>query len=263
MLVGVITGTGMDQLPGLQEATADRLSTPFGEVAVTRGRLAGTEVVHCSRHGPGHRRLSNHVPHRAHALALRELAPGAVIGVSACGSLDSGLSPGSLVVFDDLYFPGNRLADGSLATLHTASGRPERGHWIFERPYAAGVRTALLQAGEALDAPVRDGGTYGHVDGPRYNTRTEIDALARLGVVAVSQTGGPETVLLGEAELAYALVGYVTDHATGVSRAPTPEEAVRRHVAAKEEVVAELLAGAVRRLAGADPQPPGFVYRYE
>ena len=63
---------------------------------------------------------------------------------------------------------------------------------------------------------MRDGGCYGHVDGPRFNTRTEIRTLAAAGVTAVSQTGGPETVLSGEAEIPYALVGYATDYANGV-----------------------------------------------
>ena len=69
---------------------------------------------------------------------------------------------------------------------------------------------------------MRDGGCYGHVDGPRFNTRAEIRALAQAGVVAVSQTAGPETVLAGEAGIPYALIGFVTDYANGVHAEATP-----------------------------------------
>ena len=71
---------------------------------------------------------------------------------------------------------------------------------------------------------IRDGGCYGHVDGPRFNTEAEIRGLAAAGVTAVSQTAGPETVLAGEAELPFALLGYATDYANGVQPEPTPVE---------------------------------------
>ena len=65
---------------------------------------------------------------------------------------------GSLVVFDDLHFLTNRLADGSLCTFYDEPGDPRRGHWIFEDPFSAGVRAALLEAAIAAGAPARDGG---------------------------------------------------------------------------------------------------------
>ena len=75
---------------------------------------------------------------------------------------------------------------------------------------------------------MRDGGCYGHVDGPRFNTRAEIRGLAAAGVTAVSQTAGPETVLCGEAELPYALLGFLTDYANGVKDEATPVETLVR-----------------------------------
>ena len=81
----------------------------------------------------------------------------------------------------------------------------------------------MLSACGELGLAVRDGGTYGHVDGPRFNTPTEIAQLAGCRVVAVSQTGGPETVLCGELELPYALIGFATDYANEVQPGkPTP-----------------------------------------
>ena len=90
-------------------------------------------------------RLSNHVTHRANVTALKELGADAVIAVTVCGAVDPSLPLGSLVVFDDLHFLANRLADGSLCTLYDTPGDPRRGHWIFEDPFAPGVRAALLE----------------------------------------------------------------------------------------------------------------------
>ena len=80
--------------------------------------------------------------------------------------------------------------------------------------------------------PIRDGGVYGHVDGPRFNTRAEIRGLAACGVTHVSQTGGPEAVLCGEAELPYALLGYATDYANGVTDEATPVQTLLDMMAA-------------------------------
>jgi len=263
MRVGIITGTGTYVPPGQAGETREPFTTRFGEALVTRGSLGGVEVLHVSRHGEQHHRLSNHVTHRANITALKELGAEAVIGVTVCGAVDPSLPLGSLVVFDDLHFLGNRLADGSLCTLYDAPGDPRRGHWIFEDPFTPGVRAALLEACAAEGAPARDGGCYGHVDGPRFNTRAEIRSLALAGVTAVSQTAGPETVLCGESELPYALLGYATDYANGVMAQPTPIEELLRLIAASSEVFATVLASAVPRLAGRDLRPPGVVYRFE
>ena len=153
-----------------------------------------------------------------------------MLAVTVCGSLDPELELGSLIVFDDLHFLANRLGDGALCTLYDEPGMKGRGHWIFERPFSDGLRAALLAGAREAARPVRDGGCYGHVDGPRFNTRTEIRMLQACGVTAVSQTAGPETVLCGEAELPYALIGYATDYANGVATEPTPvQEFVRPH----------------------------------
>jgi 5'-methylthioadenosine phosphorylase len=263
MRVGIITGTGTYVLPGHDGGAPEPFSTSYGEALVTRARVEAVEVLHVSRHGEGHRRLSNHVTHRANVAALKELGAEAVIAVTVCGAVDPSLPLGSLIVFDDLHFLGNRLADGTLCTLHDRPGDPRRGHWIFEDPFAPGVRAALLDACAAAGVPARDGGCYGHVDGPRFNTRAEIRSLALAGVTAVSQTAGPETVLCGESELPYALLGYATDYANGVMEEATPVEELLRLIAASREVFATVLAATVPRLAGRDVPPPGVVYRFE
>jgi purine nucleoside phosphorylase len=221
------------------------------------------EVLHISRHGPGHARLSNHVAHRANVWALKEAGADCVVGVTVCGAVDPTVPLGSLVVFDDLHFLANRLADGSLCTFHDTAGARGRGHWILEGPFSDGVRRALLDACVAAGVPARDGGCYGHVDGPRFNTRAEIRSLSQAGVTAVSQTAGPETVLCGELELPYGLLGYATDYANGAAERPTPVDELVRLIGASTDTFAAVLEAALPRLAeGEPPRPPGVMYRF-
>jgi 5'-methylthioadenosine phosphorylase len=259
--VGLITGTGLYRLEALEDARVEAVATAHGKVDVSLGRIAGQAVAHVPRHGAGHARLSHQTTPRATVAALAELGACAVVATTVCGAVDPTLELGSLVVFDDLHFPGNRMADGSLCTLFTSPDREDRGHWIFSTPFAEGVRWPLLEAAAATGTPARDGGVYGHVDGPRFNTVTEIRALANAGVSAVSQTAGPEVVLAGEARLPFALVGYVTDHANGVVDPPTPPETLERLFRASGEVFQDLLARAVPALGAEPPAPAGMVFR--
>ena len=230
MKVGVLTGTGTYALAE-DGGGPEIVSTRWGDALVARALRGEVEVLHVSRHEEGHQRLSNHIRHRANIAALSELGADCVLAVTVCGAVDRSLPLGSLVVFDDLHFLSNRLSDGELCTFYDAPGDRLRGHWIYDDPFSAGLRRVLLDACIDAGMPARDGGVYGHVDGPRFNTRAEIRSLALAGVAAVSQTAGPETVLCGEAELPYALLGYATDYANGVAEEPT-----HRHGASRAEV---------------------------
>ncbi|MFP3989735.1 MTAP family purine nucleoside phosphorylase [Streptomyces sp. E11-3] len=260
MRVGVITGSGSYDWPHLEGRVQRTIATEYGEVAVTEGRLKGVDVVQLSRHGAGHRRLSNQVDHKANLAALRAAQVDAVVALTVCGTVDPDIAPGSLIVFDDLHFPANRLPDGSPCTWYDQPGQRGRGHWIFDRPFSEPLRQALLTASVQLDTPVVESGVYGHVDGPRFNTRTEIAALRQVGVTAVSQTAGPEVVLAGEAELPLALVGFVTDYANGVAPEPEPVDALLERMAASRQIFADLAAHALPGLG--EVGPAGFVYRF-
>ena len=262
MRVGVLTGTGTYALDE-SGAAPERVPTPYGDALVTRGESEGVEILHISRHEEGHKRLSNQVAHRANVAALKELGADAVLAVTVCGAVDLTVPLGSLIVFDDLHFLTNRLADGSLCTFHDTPAVAGRGHWIFESPFAHALRTALLEACVEAGVPARDGGCYGHVDGPRFNTRAEIRSLAAAGVTAVSQTAGPETVLCGEAELPYALLGYATDYANGVSEEATPVEELLRLIGASKDVFRSVLGHALPKVAAAEISPPGVMYRFD
>jgi purine nucleoside phosphorylase len=264
MPIAIITGSGTHALPGFDADESVALQTPFGPTAITRGRFAGVDALHVSRHGAGHVRLSNQVTHRANVWGLNELGATAVIACTACGAIDPALEPGSLVVFDDLHFASNRLPDGALCTFFTEPGDPCRGHWILAGgPFSGEVREALLGGASQAGVSVRNGGAYGHVDGPRFNTPSEIAQLAACGVVAVSQTAGPETVLCGELELPLGLIGFVTDYANEVRPgATTPVAEMIELMGRSTQVFADVLEGAVVRLTAARPAAAGTVYRF-
>jgi purine nucleoside phosphorylase len=265
MRIAIITGSATHSLPGFEQGEPESVDTPFGQTSVTPGRFAGVDALHVSRHGPGHVRVSNQVTHRANIWALEQLGATAVIGCTACGAVDSTLELGSLVVFDDLHFASNRLPDGSLCTFFTEPGDPARGHWILHGgPFSEGVRQALLAGAAQAGHCARDGGAYGHVDGPRFNTPTEIAQLAACGVAAVSQTAGPETVLCGELELPFGLIGFVTDYANEVVLGePTPVAKLIELMGASAEIFADVLQIAVGRLASGGAVAAGTVYRFQ
>jgi 5'-methylthioadenosine phosphorylase len=264
MRIGIITGSGTYSLPDLDAQAPEAVETPFGAARVSAGRFGGVEVLHIARHGDGHQRLSSQVTHRANISALRDRGAQAILAVTVCGALEPDLDLGTLIVFDDLHFLANRLPDGSVCTLHAEPGAPGRGHWIFDRPFAEPLRRALLEGAREAGHAVRDGGCYGHVDGPRFNTRTEIRSLMQAGVTAVSQTAGPETVLAGEAKIPYALLGYATDYANGVKpEDPTPVAELVRLIGASTQTFARTLGAALARIDGAELEPVGTHFSWD
>ncbi|MGE4427786.1 MAG: MTAP family purine nucleoside phosphorylase [Solirubrobacteraceae bacterium] len=257
MRIGIVTGSGTYRLPGLEDADARTVTTSDGDVPVSIGAVDGTEIVHLARHRDGHELVSHQVTHRANVLALQELGVDVVLAVTVCGGCDPDQPLGGLVVFDDLHFLANRLPDGSPCTLHDTPGAPGRGHWVFDGPFSPVLRRALLEGAADAGLPVADGGCYGHVDGPRFNTRAEIRTLRQAGVVAVSQTAGPETVLCGEAGIPYALLGFPTDYANGVAAVPTPSATLVANIALSTERFGAVLRHAIPRVAIARPEPVG------
>jgi len=266
MPIGIISGSGMYSLRGVQESETTTVPTPYGEVLVASVSVGGEQLLHIARHGAGHALLSSAVNHRANVWALKQLGATSAIGLTACGGVDPDLELGSLLIFDDLHFISNRLPDGSLCTFFSEPGQPRRGHWVLHGgPYSEALRATLADAALASGHSFQAGGTYGHVDGPRFNTPSEIAQLAACGVAAVSQTGGPETVLCGELELPFALVGFVTDHANGVLPGePTPVATLAELITRAPVAFTDLLEHAVPRIVSLQPPPApaGTMFRF-
>jgi purine nucleoside phosphorylase len=263
MRIGIITGSGTYALPDFEDARPVEVETEFGPATVTEGRFGGVDALHISRHQPGHPRLSHQVTHQANIAALRDRGAEAILAVTVCGAVDKTVPLGSLIVFDDLHFLANRLPDGSICTLHTEPGRPGRAHWVFDTPFSPALRGALLAGAREAGLEVRDGGCYGHVDGPRFNTKAEIRSLAAAGVTAVSQTAGPETVLAGEAEIPFALLGYATDYANGVEEVVAPVEQLVALLERSPAAFAETLRRALPKVAAPDLTPVGSHFRFD
>ncbi|MDF1542818.1 MAG: MTAP family purine nucleoside phosphorylase [Anaerosomatales bacterium] len=258
--IGLIGGTAAEfEAEWLEDLSID---TPWGPVTMHRGRMAEVEVLFVRRHGAGHTRLSSQVLHRENVWALKEAGCSAIIGTTVCGVVDGEVELGTAIVFDDLFFPDNRLPDGSPCTVYDTPGDERRGHFIFGSPFSSTLRGALLDAATDAGVAALARGVYAYMLGPRFNTRTEIAWLRSLGVTAVSQTAGPEAVLAGELEVPYALVGFGVDYANGVKAEPTPVDVLDANIAASRRVFGQIVPGALRRL-GEHPFDTGFVYRFE
>ena len=253
-MLAFITGSGLYEH---KELDTQIMHTPHGDVSVLRGARNGREVLMLPRHGEGHRALPNHLNPRAHLAALRELGATAVISCSVCGLLDPDLALGEPLLAGDVYFPDNRLPDGGICSMFHREGDPERGHLLA----ANLVNAPLAEAIRAQITPAPADAVYGHVNGPRFNTVTEIRALRRAGVDMISQTCGPEAVLANELELPYALLAFGVDYANGVQDVPTPVDTLTRNLTAAQTTFLDMIETLHEPEGGFPFQ--NFVYRFE
>jgi 5'-methylthioadenosine phosphorylase len=259
--VGVITGSGVYELPG--ESETHVIENAFGEAKVAVSRVGSWTVGSISRHQSGHRHLPHTIPHRANLTALKQLGARAVLATTAVGAVDASVPLGRPILFDDLFFPANVLPNGEACTIFTSPGDPERGHLIWTEPFAPRLRRKLELAAGELGLEVASSGIYAHTSGPRFETRAEIRWLGAAGVMAVSQTCGPEIVLAGELEVPYGLVGYPVNYATGVAEHETSEE-LGRLLARSSEVLPRLVLRATEMLGEEDLVfDHGYVYRVD
>jgi len=211
-MYAIIGGSGLARLSALVDARRQVMRTPYGEPsgALTFGKLAGAEVVFLARHGYGHTLAPHEINYRANLWALRELQVGAVLAVATVGGIRTDLGPGTLVVPDQII----DYTWGRKNTFYEGSEMPVK-HVDFTQPYSAEVRLRLLGAARQVGEKVIDGGVYACVQGPRLETAAEIERIARDGGDMVGMTGMPEAALAREAELAYATLGVVVNHAAG------------------------------------------------
>jgi 5'-methylthioadenosine phosphorylase len=262
--IGVIGGTGARL--ALDSTRPISGETPYGRFEALVGSLPGRpdlEIVFVSRHGAGHALLSSSVRHRANLWGLKESGVAGVVGTTVCGILDPATPLGRPIVFDDLYFPDNRLPEGGPCTFFDEPGRPGRGHLILSSPFSPSLRAAALRAATGCGREAFDGGTYAYALGPRFNSRAEIAQLRAAGAVAVSQTAGPEAVLAGELELPYCLVGYGTDYANGVRPDPTSIEELEANLGRSGPVLEAIVTGTALGWSPEAGFDTGLVYRFD
>jgi 5'-methylthioadenosine phosphorylase len=188
------------------------MRTPYGEPsgALTFGRFADADVVFLARHGYGHTLAPHEINYRANLWALRELKVEGVVSVTTVGGIRADLGPGTLVLPDQII----DYTHSRKSTYFEGFEMPVI-HVDFTEPYTPALRARLLAAAQSCGEPVVDGGVYACTQGPRLETAAEIERIARDGGDMVGMTGMPEAGLAREAELAYATLAVVVNHAAG------------------------------------------------
>jgi 5'-methylthioadenosine phosphorylase len=206
-VVGVIGGSGLYDMDGLEEVREVALSTPFGAPsdAYVTGVLDGVSMVFLPRHGRGHRINPSEINSRANLWGMKKLGVSRIFSVSAVGSMREDIEPGHFVLIDqfidrtrhrpDTFFEGGCVA-----------------HVMFADPICEELRQILLKAANGIGVRVHDGGTYVNMEGPQFSTRAESKLYRTWGVDVIGMTNLQEARLAREAEISYATIAMATDY---------------------------------------------------
>jgi len=207
--IGFIGGTGVYKMDGLEEMRVIKIRTPFGPPSLLNvGKLDGHDVAFIARHGEGHRLIPTEVPYKANIYALKKLGVKYLFAVSACGGLKEETAPGNLVVID-------QFIDRTMKRDATFFGRGVVGHAQFADPICTPFRELIKKccAKACPDAKVHPTGTYVCMEGPAFSTKAEsLMHKNCFGADIIGMTALTEAKLAREAEIAYGVVGLVTDY---------------------------------------------------
>jgi 5'-methylthioadenosine phosphorylase len=206
-VLGIVGGSGIYDLPGIEDVREARLSTPWGEPsdALRVGRAGGTDVVFLPRHGRGHRLPPSEINYRANVDALKQLGVTDLVSFSACGSYREELSPGTFVLVDN-------FVDRTVRRESSFFGTGCVAHVSFAHPVGPALQGLVARAAEDEGIPVRRGGTAVCMEGPQFSTLAESLTYRQLGYDVIHMTSMPEAKLAREAEITYACVAMVTDY---------------------------------------------------
>jgi len=204
-MIGVIGGSGLYEIDGLEGASWVRVKSPWGKPSdeVLVGRLDGVPMAFLPRHGRGHRLSPTDVPYRANIDALKRLGCTDLISVSACGSLREDYAPGDFVIVD-------QFIDRTFARDKSFFGAGCVAHVSMAQPTCPRLGAACAQAESGVR--VHRGGTYLAMEGPQFSTLAESRLYRDWGADVIGMTNMPEAKLAREAELCYASVAMVTDY---------------------------------------------------
>ena len=211
-MIAVIGGSGLTQLANLEITRRQIVRTPYGEPSgpITFGHIGKHEVVFLARHGYGHTLAPHEVNYRANLWAIRAQEVTRVIAVCTVGGIAPNLGAGTIVIPDQII----DYTWGRPSTIFEGAEQPVT-HVDFTYPYSEQVRQLALASARAAGVPVVDGGTYAAVQGPRLETKAEIDRYERDGATLVGMTGMPEAALARELGLEYAHIAVVVNPAAG------------------------------------------------
>lgn len=207
LTIGVLGGSGLYEIEGLEGLEELTLSTPFGEPsdAFMRGELDGVTMVFLPRHGRGHRISPSEINYRANIWGMKQLGVSSILSLSAVGSMREDIAPGDFVIIDQFidrtrHRPDTFFENGVVA------------HVMFADPVCPDLRQVLLQAGRDIDVKLHDGGTYLNMEGPQFSTRAESRTYRTWDVDVIGMTNLQEARLAREAEMCYATVAMATDY---------------------------------------------------
>lgn len=205
-VLGIIGGSGLYDLPGLENAREERIASPWGEPSAPLriGEIAGLPVVFLSRHDKGHRLSPSDINYRANIDCLKRAGVTDLVSLSACGSFKEELPPGTFVLVD-------QFVDRTFARASSFFGKGCVAHVSMAHPVSPRLRIHLAAAAQAVGIPVVRDGTYVCIEGPQFSTLAESLTYRQLGYSVIGMTNMPEAKLAREAEICYATVAMVTD----------------------------------------------------
>ncbi len=205
-VIGIIGGSGVYDLPGLQDLREETVTTPWGAPsdALRFGRIGERAVVFLPRHGRGHRLSPSGINYRANIAAMKQAGVTDLVSVSACGSYRAELYPGLFVLVD-------QFVDRTFARETSFFGNGLVAHVSMAHPTAPLLVARIADAATAEDIAFRKGGTYLCIEGPAFSSYAESLTYKGLDYDVVGMTAMPEAKLAREAEISYATVAMVTD----------------------------------------------------
>jgi 5'-methylthioadenosine phosphorylase len=205
-VLGIIGGSGIYDLPGLQDARDEVIASPWGEPSgpVRRGTLDGLPVAFLPRHGKGHVLSPSDINYRANIDVLKRAGVTDLVSLSACGSFKDELPPGSFVLVD-------QFVDRTHKRESSFFGKGCVAHVSMAHPVSPLLRGHLAAAAKAEAIAASQGGTYVCIEGPQFSSYAESMSYRNLGYAVIGMTNMPEAKLAREAEICYASVAMVTD----------------------------------------------------
>lgn len=243
-MLAVIGGSGWEALPGFNPRRQHRPDTPYGETAseIVEGELAGQPLMFLSRHGQGHQLAPHRINYRANLWALKQAGARDILAINAVGGIGCDAGPGQLVCPD-------QLIDYTWGREQTFFADPVE-HIEFADPFDAALRQRLLQGAKSAGIALVDGGVYGCTQGPRLETRAEIERLRRDGCTLVGMTAMPEAALARELGLAYVSLCISVNWAAGLSDQPITMEAILALLAQSRTPVLALIGALAAARSG-------------
>lgn len=247
-LTAIIGGTGFHKFPDFSEepnTQKEVVKTPYGESSapLNIGKIGHHKVVFLPRHGPTHKIAPHRINYRANLYALKSIHVDQVISLAAVGGMEAPFSPGTLVLPDQIidYTWGREhtFYDGTCKESDFFSTDLE--HIDFSHPFDEKLRKKIHQMAQKAGVHIVNGAVYGVTQGPRLETPTEINKMAKDGVHIVGMTAMPEAALAKEIGLAYSTIAMVVNEAAGRSPEAITMESIQKNLDQTKSSVLKIL----------------------